>query len=107
MDGILADRFGGPRITFWNFGVMALGMVGALFFLGQHSFAGFSLSYMVLFATTGIGNGSTYPMIPSIFRTEALRRSAILDDAGERASALQEASFAIGFIGAIAAYGAS
>jgi len=106
--GILADRFGGARITFWTFGVMALGVVGALYFLGQHSFAGFFLSYMVLFATTGIGNGSTYRMIPSIFRTEAVRRGTSLSEEDKaRASALglKEASFAIGFIGAVAAYG--
>ena len=31
--------------------------------------------FLVLFVTTGIGNGSTYRMIPSIFREENLRKA--------------------------------
>ena len=30
--------------------------------------------FLILFVTTGIGNGSTYRMIPSIFREENLRK---------------------------------
>ena len=31
--------------------------------------------FLILFVTTGIGNGSTYRMIPSIFREENLRKA--------------------------------
>ena len=31
--------------------------------------------FLILFVTTGIGNGSTYRMIPSIFREEKLREA--------------------------------
>jgi len=33
-------------------------------------FAGFLAMFLILFVTTGVGNGSTYRMIPSIFREE-------------------------------------
>ncbi|HZG62569.1 MAG TPA: hypothetical protein VEY13_03515 [Rubrobacteraceae bacterium] len=49
-------------------------MVSALYFL----------SFMVLFLTAGIGNGSTYRMIPTIFRTERVRE---VEDGGEGAKA--------------------
>ena len=64
--------------------------------------------FLILFVTTGIGNGSTYRMIPSIFREEKLRKARGKGDAG-RALALKAASIesgaALGFIGAIGACG--
>ena len=71
---MLSDRFGGVRITFWTFLVMIAAVVGVLYLLSARSFAGFFLSFMLLFLTTGVGNGSTYRMIPSIFRTERERK---------------------------------
>ena len=84
--GWLSDKLGGAVVTFWNFIVMALAVAGVLFFLGQGSFAGFFACFMVLFLTTGIGNGSTFRMIPVIFPAK-------------------EASPVLGFSGAIGAYG--
>src|SRR5262245_18287310 len=78
--GWLADRWGGARVTFWNFIAMAFGVVGVLYFLpsgpsgGQ--FAGFFAMFMLLFLATGIGNGSTFRMIPIIFLTERHREAA-------------------------------
>jgi NNP family nitrate/nitrite transporter-like MFS transporter len=64
--------------------------------------------FLILFVTTGIGNGSTYRMIPSIFREENLRKAQGKGEAG-RAMALKTASIesgaAVGFIGAIGACG--
>ena len=106
--GWLSDRLGGARVTFWNFIVMALGVVSVLFFLSTQSFVGFFLSFMVLFFTAGIGNGSTYRMIPTIFRTERVRMS---QGQGEGAvveavrQGQKEGAFVLGFAGAIAAYG--
>jgi NNP family nitrate/nitrite transporter-like MFS transporter len=63
---------------------------------------------MVLFLTVGIGNGSTYRMIPTIFRTERVRE---VEDGGEGAKAeaarqgQKDSSFVLGSTGAIAAYG--
>jgi MFS transporter, NNP family, nitrate/nitrite transporter len=62
----------------------------------------------MLFVTTGIGNGSTYRMIPSIFREENLHKVKGQGDAA-RATALKAASIesgaALGFIGAVGACG--
>jgi NNP family nitrate/nitrite transporter-like MFS transporter len=71
-------------------------------------FAGFLAMFLVLFVTTGIGNGSTYRMIPSIFREENLKRARGSGDEG-RARALKAAGIqggaALGFIGAVGACG--
>jgi hypothetical protein len=63
------------RKDFWTFVVMALSVGAVLFFLAAGSFLGFFLAFMVLFLTTGIGNGSTYRMIHSVFRTERVREA--------------------------------
>jgi len=40
--------------------------------------------FLILFVTTGIGNGSTYRMIPSIFREENLAKAKGKGEAGRR-----------------------
>jgi len=110
--GYLADRLGGARVTFWNFIAMALGVVGVLYFLPSGasggSFAGFFAMFMLLFLTTGIGNGSTFRMIPIIFLTER-QRAVAGGSAAEREQAVRdgnkEAAAVLGFSGAIGAYG--
>src|SRR5689334_16443825 len=106
--GRLADRLGGAQVTFWNFIVMAAATVGVLYFIEIRSFAGFLAMFLILFVATGIGNGSTYRMIPSIFREEKLRNSRIADGTA-RLQAIKDASIesaaALGFIGAIGACG--
>ena len=75
--GWLSDRWGGATVTFWNFIAMAAGVAGVLWFLPSGpsggSFTGFFLAFLVLFITTGIGNGSTFRMIPVIFLNQALQ----------------------------------
>jgi NNP family nitrate/nitrite transporter-like MFS transporter len=106
--GRLADRLGGAQVTFWNFIVMAAATVGVLYFIEIRSFAGFLAMFLILFVATGIGNGSTYRMIPSIFREEKLRTSRIADGTA-RLQAIKDASIesaaALGFIGAVGACG--
>ena len=110
--GWLADKLGGAVVTFWNFIVMALAVVGVLYFLPSGgaggSFAGFFTCFMVLFLTTGIGNGSTFRMIPVIFLTERTREAAGKGkEAQEQAvrDANKEAAAVLGFTSAFAAYG--
>jgi MFS transporter, NNP family, nitrate/nitrite transporter len=67
-----ADRFGGARVTFWSFVAMTLAAFGVAYSLGARSFPSFLTTFLLLFVTTGIGNGSTSRMIPAIFRAEAL-----------------------------------
>jgi NNP family nitrate/nitrite transporter-like MFS transporter len=106
--GLLADKIGGAIVTFWNFIAMGAATIGVLYFVGIKDFTGFLVIFLILFVTTGIGNGSTYRMIPSIFREENLRKARGTGEAG-RALALKTASIesgaALGFIGAIGACG--
>jgi len=108
LGGYLADRIGGAIVTFWNFIAMGAATIGVMYFVDIKEFDGFLASFLVLFVTTGVGNGSTYRMIPSIFREEKLREAKGEGEAG-RASALKAASIgsgaALGFIGAIGACG--
>lgn len=111
--GWVADKLGGARVTFWNFVMMIGAVVGVLFFLGikeqPGAFYGFLVMFLILFTGTGIGNGSTFRMVPVIFRTFHERQVEGLDeerqDAAQR-NALKEAGAALGFTSAIAAYGA-
>src|ERR1700751_2077657 len=108
LGGFLADKIGGAIITFWNFIAMAAATIGVLYFVGEKDFIGFLGMFLILFVTTGIGNGSTYRMIPSIFREQNLQKVKGQGDAA-RAAALKAASIesgaALGFIGAIGACG--
>jgi len=109
LGGLLADKIGGAIVTFWNFLAMGAATIGVMYFIDVKDFAGFLALFLVLFVTTGIGNGSTYRMIPSIFREQKLRQAKGLGDA-ERGLALKaagiESAAALGFIGAIGACGA-
>jgi NNP family nitrate/nitrite transporter-like MFS transporter len=106
--GLLADKVGGAIVTFWNFLAMGAATIGVMYFVEVKEFAGFLAMFLVLFITTGIGNGSTYRMIPSIFREEKLRLakgSGEADRAVAVGAARIEAAAALGFIGAIGACG--
>jgi NNP family nitrate/nitrite transporter-like MFS transporter len=69
LGGSLADRFGGARITFWNFIAMAVGASVVLAASQVESLPLFLLGFVLLFVLSGLGNGSTYKMIPAVFRT--------------------------------------
>ena len=110
--GWLADKMGGARVTLWNFFVMALAVGGVIYYLPSGAsggnFAGFLTMFLVLFLTTGIGNGSTFRMIPVIFATERTREAAGKGEhAQEQAlkAGNKEAAAVLGFAGAIGAYG--
>ncbi|MBL8352891.1 MAG: MFS transporter [Burkholderiaceae bacterium] len=111
LGGWLADRAGGARVTFWSFVAMALGTAAALTCLPRAAspgnLAGLLVSFGVLFAAAGIGNGSTFRMIPAIFLRERQRAVGLLP--GEQAQAAKDASreaaAVLGFASAIGAYG--
>jgi MFS transporter, NNP family, nitrate/nitrite transporter len=108
LGGLLADKVGGAIVTFWNFIAMGAATIGVMYFVEVKDFTGFLAMFLVLFVTTGIGNGSTYRMIPSIFRQQNLAKAKGSGEQG-RALALHTASIesgaALGFIGAIGACG--
>ena len=95
LGGWLSDKLGGARVTHWDTIVMIASTIGAGYFVSlamtspdpTQYFATFLILFIVLFATTGIGNGSTFRMIGVIFKKDA--RGPVL-----------------GWTSAIAAYGA-
>lgn len=97
--GRLADAWGGARVTAVAFGIMALGALALVATMGLHSLPVFLLCFLVLFAATGIGNGSTYRMIPAVFAARA--RGAADGGVAMR----RKAAAALGLISAIGAYG--
>jgi len=111
LGGWLADKLGGARVTLWSFIAMAAGVLGVLGFLPQGgqggSYYGFLATFMLLFASSGIGSGSTFRMIPVIFMNQHLRHPGGNFDAEGRSImvANQESAAALGFASAIGAYG--
>ena len=95
LGGWLSDKVGGARVTHWDTIIMIGSTIGAGYIVSiamvspepQQYFIPFLLTFIVLFATTGIGNGSTFRMIGVIF------------DKDQRGPVL-------GWTSAIAAYGA-
>ncbi len=93
--GWLSDKWGGARVTQWDTWIMVASTILAGYIVslaGQSDtpekyFIPFVVTFVVLFATTGIGNGSTFRMIPIIFSKE-------------------QAGPVLGWTSAIAAYGA-
>jgi NNP family nitrate/nitrite transporter-like MFS transporter len=108
--GWLSDRQGGAKVTLWTFGAMFAATLGVAFFierrLESYAFAGFLTMFVVLFLLTGIGNGSIYRLIPTVFRDLHLGRArgAGSEDAALSAARVETAA-AVGLIGAIGAYG--
>ena len=108
--GWVSDRYGGGRVTFWTFLAMLLAVAGVLFFLGikdePGAFWGFFAMFMALFLATGVGNASTFQMIPTIMDKEVARLMPDLDEDGRRLQSGRESAAIIAFTSAVAAYGA-
>lgn len=109
--GKLADRIGGGRITVSVFTGMIVA-AGALVAISTHLgrgpvsagwMAGYVVGFVALFVLSGVGNGSVYKMIPSIF--EARSRSLELSESDRQHWSRAMAGALIGFAGAIGAIG--
>jgi len=95
LGGWMSDKWGGARVTHWDTIIMIASTIGAGYFVSlamqsenpKQYFIPFLLLFILLFATTGIGNGSTFRMIGVIFSRDM--RGPVL-----------------GWTSAIAAYGA-
>ncbi len=93
--GWLADKVGGARVTQYVALVMTVSAGGVAYYLKQayqsetpqDYFLAFFLLFLVLFAASGIGNGSTFRTIANVFDKE-------------------QAGPALGWTSAVAAYGA-
>ncbi|GKY89984.1 nitrate/nitrite transporter [Sinisalibacter aestuarii] len=104
--GWVSDRFGGGRVTFWTFAGMLIAVFGVIASLGAGSFAGFFAAFMALFFLTGVGNASTFQMIPAIMGREVPRLMPELEGQALRRQSERESAAIIAFTSAIAAYGA-
>ena len=105
-----SDRIGGGRITLWVFVAMSVGVLGVLYAIGMKgeasAFPVFFASFLFLFTASGIGNASTFQMIPAIMRKEVARLEPGLSPAERVKQSDKESAAIIGFTSAIAAYGA-
>lgn len=91
--GKLADRVGGGRVTLAVFGgmILAAGMLVAISMFDDHTagaansltMIGYVIGFVALFLLSGLGNGSVYKMIPSIFEARSYScRSARMSGSG-------------------------
>jgi len=105
--GWLSDRVGGARVTAAVFVALGLGALAVIYAVGAGSFTGFLISFLVLFAAAGAGNGSTYRMIPAIFLAKADAAAAAKPDDVQaiRLRGRREGAAALGIAGAVGAMG--
>jgi NNP family nitrate/nitrite transporter-like MFS transporter len=107
LGGWLSDKVGGSRVTLVVFMGMALATAAAIAGVQQRSFPLFFGSYMVVFLLAGMGNGSTYKMIPSIFavlgQEDAAKKGYDVKEAAVEFK--RRAAAVIGIAGAIGAFG--
>jgi len=108
--GWLADRYGGGRVTIYVFVLMMAGVSGVLWSIGMRAepwaFWAFFAAFLVLFFATGVGNASTFQMIPAIMAKEMDRLMPGADAETRRRQVEKEAAAITGFTSAIAAFGA-
>lgn len=108
--GWISDKYGGGRVTFWTFLAMVGAVLGVIYFLNikeqPGAFWGFFAMFLILFLATGVGNASTFQMIPVIMRLEIPKLMPHLNGAEQGRQVDREAAAIIGFTSAIAAYGA-
>lgn len=105
LGGRLADRYGGAQVTLLTFLGLAAGTAVLLVASARHSLGLFLAAFTVLFVLSGLGNGSTYKMIPAVFARKTQRDVTGGGDATEafaRARRLSGAVIAIaGAVGAL------
>ncbi|RCG15174.1 NarK/NasA family nitrate transporter [Streptomyces diacarni] len=106
LGGRLADRFGGARVTAWTFLALAGGAAGSLAASAAGSFSGFVAVFVALFVLTGVGNGSTYKMIPARYAARAADAvEAGLDPGEAQVEARRLTGAVIAVSGAVGALG--
>jgi NNP family nitrate/nitrite transporter-like MFS transporter len=93
--GLLADKVGGAMVTMVNFVLMAGAGTMILVAAQQRSLPLYLAGFIALFTLSGLGNGSTYKMIPAIFKAQ--------NDSFPAARRLSGAL--IGIAGAVGAFG--
>ncbi|HRO14938.1 MAG TPA: MFS transporter [Paracoccus sp. (in: a-proteobacteria)] len=103
--GWISDRVGGGRVTFWVFAGMIASVLAVIWGLDAGSFAAFFAGFMALFFFTGVGNASTFQMIPVIMGKEMPRLMPQLTGADRTRQTAMESAGIVAFSSAIGAYG--
>ncbi|GHC52118.1 nitrate/nitrite transporter [Neogemmobacter tilapiae] len=103
--GWLADRLGGGRVTFWVFVGMIASVSVVIWALNAGNFTAFFAGFMALFFFTGVGNASTFQMIPVIMGKEVPRLMPQLSGADLARQTAMESAGIVAFSSAIGAYG--
>ena len=106
LTGWVSDRWGGGRVTLLVFCGMALGVFGVIQALQAHSFLLFFSAFLALFFLSGVGNASTFQMVPIAMAREMERLMPEADAEARRRAAEREGAAIIGFTSAVAAFGA-
>ncbi len=111
--GRLADRVGGSRVTLAVLATMALvtGFLVAISTQDDHTpglttaatMIGYICGFMALFILAGLGNGSVYKMIPSVFEARSHRPG--LPETDRRRWSQATSGAVIGFVAAFGALG--
>jgi NNP family nitrate/nitrite transporter-like MFS transporter len=109
LTGWVSDKFGGEHVTHWVFLALAAGVLAVLHsvggFAGEPSFAIFFAGFIWLFFWTGVGNASTFQMIPAIVRNDLPRLLPQLEPAARLKAAEMESAAIVGFSSAVGAFG--
>jgi MFS transporter, NNP family, nitrate/nitrite transporter len=104
--GWISDKFGGARVTLMVFAAMALATLGVIMAVQAGSWPMFFGMFLLLFFFTGVGNASTFQMVPVIMRKEVTRLMPQLQAEASTRQAEKESAAIIGFTSAVGAYGA-
>jgi NNP family nitrate/nitrite transporter-like MFS transporter len=104
--GYLADRAGAARVTLGSFAGLAVGAALVIAASAAHDLPFFVVAFVVLFALSGLGNGSTYAMIPLPYAADAERAiEAGADRETARLSARRKAGAVIAIAGTFGGLG--
>ena len=108
--GWISDKYGGGKVTFWTFASMIIAVLGIIYFLinkdQPYAFWGFFSMFIFLFFATGVGNASTFQMIPTIMSNQISKLMPELNTTEQQHQAEKESAAIVGFTSAVAAYGA-
>jgi NNP family nitrate/nitrite transporter-like MFS transporter len=105
--GWLSDKVGGTKVTFWNFVAMAASAGVVIYASGAKSLPVFVAGFIALFVFSGVGNGSTFKMIPGIYKAKAEAKVAAGELAADAADdwARRLGGAVMGLVGAVGAFG--
>ena len=109
LTGWVSDRWGGQNVTQIVFYALIAGVLAVLYsvgaFGGEPVFSLFFASFIWLFFWTGVGNASTFQMIPALVRTDMPRLMPDASPDERRKQSELESAAIVGFSSALGAYG--